>query len=793
MTAEPYVVRLDEVGLADLARVGGKNASLGEMIRYLSGEGIAVPGGFATTAAAYRHFLETNRITDLVADQVGRLARGAPIPEVGAAVRGLVLAGDFPDDLRTAVLDAYADLAAAGRDHRSGVAVRSSATAEDLPGASFAGQQDSFLNVVGGEALLEACKRCYASLFTDRAIGYRRDQGFDHLSIALSVGVQPMVRADLACAGVAFTVDTETGFPHSAVVSAAFGLGEGIVSGAVDPDQYTVFKPALDTPDLVPVISRSLGDKAQRTVYAEDGQGVRAVPTSPGERSAWALGTDEVLTLARWAVAIEDHYGTPMDIEWAKDGPDGGLFVVQARPETVHSHRSTASIRQYRLTEAGEPLVTGQAVGDAIGAGPACVLRGPEDIPRFRPGSVLVTAVTAPDWEPVMKQAAAIVTDHGGRTSHAAIVSRELGLPAVVGTGGATRLIRPGQDLTVSCAQGGVGRVYPGLLEYESREVDMDAIPATRTAVRLNLADPDAALRWWRLPADGAGLVRTEFVVGTLIGVHPMALLHPEGLDAADRERVAEAASGYADGPEFFVDRLAQGIAVIAASRWPSPVLVRMSDFKSNEYARLLGGGPFEPREENPMIGWRGASRYHSPGYREAFALECRAITRVRTVMGLGNVEVMIPFCRTPAEADLVLSAMGESGLRRGDGGLRVHVMAEIPANVILAAEFAERFDGFSIGSNDLTQLTLGVDRDSALLADVFDERDPAVVRSIERLITDAHAAGRPVGLCGQRPGDDPAYAGLLVEAGIDSVSVAPDGFLAVKENVAAAERRRNP
>ncbi|WP_047869262.1 phosphoenolpyruvate synthase [Nocardiopsis sp. RV163] len=790
MTAGDYVVRLDEVGLSDLARVGGKNASLGEMIRCLSGEGIAVPGGFATTAAAYRRFLGANRITDRIAGHLGRLDRGAPVAEVGAAVRRLILDGDFPGDLRAAILDSYAGLAGPGGDERPSTAVRSSATAEDLPGASFAGQQDSFLNVVGDRALLEACKRCYASLFNDRAIGYRRDRGFDHLSIALSVGVQPMVRADLACAGVAFTVDTETGFPHNVAISAAYGLGEGVVSGAVDPDQYTVFKPALGTPGTVPLISRSLGGKEQRTVYADSGQGVRAVPTRPEERRAWALGTDEVLTLARWAVAIEDHYGTHMDIEWAKDGLDGRLLVVQARPETVHSQRSAAAVRRYRLTGAGRPLVTGQAVGEAVAAGPACVLRGPEDIGLFRPGSVLVTAVTAPDWEPVMRRAAAIVTDHGGRTSHAAIVSRELGLPAVVGTGEATRLVRSGRELTVSCAEGATGRVYPGLLEYESREVDMDAIPATRTAVRLNLADPDAALRWWRLPADGAGLVRIEFVVSTLIRVHPMALLHPERLDAADRTRVASAFSGYPDGPAFFVDRLAQSIALIAASRWPDPVLVRTSDFKSNEYARLLGGRPFEPHEENPMIGWRGASRYHGPGYGEAFALECRAIARVRTLMGLGNVEVMIPFCRTLTEADLVLSTMADAGLRRGDDGLRVHVMAEIPANVVLATEFADRFDGFSVGSNDLTQLTLGVDRDSDLLADVFDERDPAVVRSIERLIADAHAAGRTVGVCGQRPGDDPEYAGLLVEAGIDSVSVAPDSFPGVKENIASAERR---
>ncbi|MEW1905816.1 phosphoenolpyruvate synthase [Streptomyces sp. NPDC086147] len=783
-----HVVPFTELGRRDVGRVGGKNASLGELTNRLADAGVRVPPGFATTAEAYGELLDTDGLRDLVEWQIDRLHEGARLDEVGAAVRSLFLARPLPAPVRDAVLAAYEQLAEdTGRDVPE-VAVRSSATAEDLPEASFAGQQETYLNVRGPDALLEACARCYASLFTDRAIDYRERMGFDHLAVALSVGVQIMVRSDLAGAGVVFTLDPESGFPDVIVVSAAWGLGETVVSGRVDPDEYTVFKPSTKDPALDPVIDVRTGSKRLKTVYAEAGL-TRTVDTPADERDRRVLDDTEVRALARWAARIEEHYGCPMDVEWAKDGLTGELWIVQARPETVQSRRRATTLTRRGLTVTpGEPLVEGIAVGEAIGQGPVVALDAPVDLDRFPRGGVLVTGVTDPDWEPVMKRAAAIVTDHGGRTSHAAIVSRELGVPAVVGTGDGTRILRDGRPVTVSCAEGASGRVYEGLLPYEETLTDLADLPATHTRVMLNLADPSAAFRWWRLPADGVGLARLEFVVAHQVKAHPMALLHPERLDPEDRYVIERLTEGHLDRGEYFVDRLAHGIARIAASRWPAPVVVRTSDFKTNEYAKLLGGRPFEPDEANPMIGWRGASRYYSEGYHEGFALECRALRRVRDTMGLTNVVVMIPFCRTLDEADRVLAVMAEEGLVRGENGLRVYVMAEIPANVVLAEEFAERFDGFSIGSNDLTQLTLGVDRDSEALAHVFDESDPAVVRSIRLLASRAHAAGRPVGLCGQRPSDDPAFTATLVEAGLDSISVAPDSFAAVKRHVARAE-----
>ncbi|WP_086830420.1 phosphoenolpyruvate synthase, partial [Streptomyces sp. NRRL B-24572] len=727
-------------------------------------------------------------LRDAVEEQIGRLHQGAPLDEVGAAIRSLFLAQQLPAPLRDALLGAYERLAEESGRETPEVAVRSSATAEDLPEASFAGQQETYLNVRGPEALLDACRRCYASLFTDRAIDYRERMGFDHLAVALSVGVQLMVRSDLAGAGVAFTLDPESGFPEVIVVSAAWGLGETVVSGRVDPDEYTVFKPGMKDPSLNPVIDVRIGTKRLKTVYADTGL-TRTVDTPDTERNRRVLADAEIRELAGWAAAVEEHYGCPMDIEWAKDGLTGELWIVQARPETVQSRRRSTTLRRCRLTVApGEPLVEGIAVGEAIGQGLVVALDAPVDLDRFPEGGVLVTRVTDPDWEPVMKRASAIVTDHGGRTSHAAIVSRELGVPAVVGTGNGTRVLEEGRQVTVSCAEGERGRVHDGLLAYEEILTDLAELPATRTRVMLNLADPSAAFRWWRLPADGVGLARLEFIVAHQVKVHPMALLHPERLDPHDRQVIDRLTEGYLDRGQYFVERLANGIARIAASRWPTPVVVRTSDFKTNEYAKLLGGRPFEPDEANPMIGWRGASRYYSDGYREGFALECRALRRVREGMGLTNVVVMIPFCRTLGEADRVLGVMAQEGLVRGENGLRVYVMAEIPANIILAQDFAERFDGFSIGSNDLTQLTLGVDRDSEALAHVFDERDPAVVRSVQTLAARAHAAGRPVGLCGQRPSDDPAFTAILVDAGLDSISVAPDSFAAVKRHVARAE-----
>ncbi|MFH8387226.1 phosphoenolpyruvate synthase [Kitasatospora sp. NPDC018058] len=788
MPATRRVIRFSDLGRADVGLVGGKNASLGEMIVNLGPAGVRVPDGFASTADAYREFLDTGGLRQRIIDQIDLLNGGAPLDEVGATIRAAMVGTPLPPALEEELAEAYARLGREVGREDPDVAVRSSATAEDLPEASFAGQQDTYLNVRGREALLDACRRCYASLFTDRAIDYRERMGFDQLAVALSVGVQLMVRSDLAGAGVMFTLDTESGFPDAVVVSASWGLGETVVSGQVDPDEYLVFKPLLENPGLDPVIHAEIGAKRRKAVYADQGL-TRTEDTSAEERVRRVLDAAEVRLLARWGVVIERHYGCPMDIEWAKDGRTGEIFIVQARPETVVSRRRATMLHRFRLTGSGESLVDGIAVGEAIGTGAVRALTTPVELERFPAGAVLVTGITDPDWEPIMKRATAIVTDHGGRTSHAAIVSRELGVPAIVGTGHATELLHDGQEVTVCCAEGEDGHVYAGRLDYEQSEIDLAGLPKTRTRVMLNLADPAAAFRWWQLPADGVGLARMEFIVAHQVKAHPMALIHPERLDPEARRQIDILTDGYQDRTRYFTDRLAQGIARIAASRWPDPVIVRTSDFKTNEYAKLVGGRPFEPLEANPMIGWRGASRYYSEGYREGFALECRALRRVRDEMGLTNVVVMIPFCRTTGEADRVLAVMADEGLPRGGNGLKVYVMAEIPANVILAAEFAERFDGFSIGSNDLTQLTLGVDRDSDALAHLFDETDPAVTRSIETLIATAHAAGRPVGLCGQRPSDDPAFTRFLVTAGIDSISVAPDSFVAVKEHVAAAER----
>jgi pyruvate,water dikinase len=674
------------------------------------------------------------------------------------------------------------------------VAVRSSATAEDLPEASFAGQQETFLHITGEAALLDASKRCYASLFTDRAISYRQDHDFDHLKVALAIGVQEMVRSDQAGAGVMFSIDTDSGFPHVVLINASWGLGESVVAGTVDPDEYLVFKSLLESETLTPVISKKVGAKRSMMVYNESGiDPTKIVETTEQERLAFVLDDREILQLAKWATVIEDHYGGPTDMEWAKDGQSGELYIVQARPETVQARKDTSAMRSYRLSQQGTRLTSGLAIGEAIASGKVCNLRSAEEIDRFEDGAVLVTGITDPDWEPIMRRAAAIVTDHGGRTSHAAIVSRELGVAGVVGTGDATSILSDGQEVTVSCAEGEQGVIYEGILAYEEREIDLADIPATTTEVMLNLADPSAAFRWWRLPADGVGLARMEFVINNQIQIHPMALIRFDDLEDTDaRHRIVEMTRGYDDKSEFFVERLAYGIARIAAAWWPKPVIVRMSDLKTNEYAKLIGGMAFEPGEENPMLGWRGASRYYSEGYREGFGLECQAVRRVRDDIGLTNTVVMIPFCRTPEEADRVLEVMADHGLFRGRNDLQVYVMAEIPSNILLVEDFADRFDGFSIGSNDLTQLILGVDRDSERLAPLFDESDPAVTKSVESLIDSAHGKHRKVGLCGQRPSDDPDFARFLVSAGIDSISVTPDSFLQVKNNVAAAERRRD-
>lgn len=786
------MVPLTEVGLGMVGQVGGKNASLGEMITALAAAGVAVPGGFATTAAAYWSFLEANDLAERISAKLDELQRGSlALAAAGRAIRDMILRAEIPAPIADALRRAYRNLA---NDHGRkvpDVAVRSSATAEDLPEASFAGQQESFLNVRGEAALIDACRRCFASLFTDRAIAYRQTHGFDHMSVALSVGVQKMVRADKAGAGVMFSIDTETGFPSAVLINAAWGLGETVVQGTVDPDEFVVFKPLLGDKDLAPIIEKNLGSKETKLVYGRGArQATRLSPTSKKARRSYVLDDAEILQLARWAVAIEAHYGRPMDIEWAKDGETGALFVVQARPETVQTRREAGHLKSYTLRRKGRRLVTGLSIGDAIATGPVCRLRGPAEIDSFPDHAILVTDTTDPDWVPIMKRAAAIVTDHGGRTSHAAIVCRELGLPGVVGAGDATRVLRTGQAVTVSCAEGEQGFVYEGIADVRVSETTISDIPTTRTKVMLNMANPAAAARWWRLPADGVGLARMEFIINNHIKIHPMALAQWDSLrDRAARAQIAELTDGFSDKAAFFVDRLASGIAQIAAPHYPNPVIVRMSDFKTNEYAKLVGGAGFEPREENPMLGWRGASRYYSPGYRDGFALECQAIRKVREVIGLTNVVVMIPFCRTLDEADQVLEVMAAQGLRRGENGLEVYVMCEVPSNVILADAFAERFDGFSIGSNDLTQLTLGVDRDSEALSDLFDESNEAVTTLIRQVIAAAHRHDCKVGLCGQAPSNRPAFAALLVSAGIDSISVTPDSFMAVKQHVAAAER----
>ena len=788
MTEETLTRRFDELGRDDVASVGGKNASLGEMIRSLGDRGVPVPPGFATTSAAFRAHLEQDGLAGRIAALLDDASAGGRAESAGSDIREAILATPLPDAVRDAIREAYRALCEREGIDALAVAVRSSATAEDLPEASFAGQQESFLNVRGEDELLNACHRCFASLYTDRAISYREHHGFEHDAVALSVGVQRMVRSDEASAGVLFTLDTETGFPRVAVINAAWGLGESVVKGDVDPDRFTVFKPLLGRDGIVPILDARPGEKEEKVVLGDDGAGTETVETTEEERSALSLSTEEVLTLARWGTVIEEHYGCPMDIEWAKDGPTGQLFVVQARPETVWSRRP-ASVVSYRLEEDAEPLVTGHAVGNAIAAGRAVVILDPSEAGDFEDGAVLVAPRTDPDWGPFLRRAAAVVTDHGGTTSHAAIVCRELGVPAVVGTGRATKVIGSGAEVTVSCA-GDEGRVLPGILAFERTEESIENVPEIDVPIMMNVATPSVAFRSWALPTRGVGLARIEFLIGDVIGIHPMALLAPDRVTEDEALQIARLTEGWDDPSEYFVDRLARGIAKIAASVHPHPAVVRTSDFKTNEYAKLLGGSALEHDEENPMIGFRGASRYVSPEYRPAFELECRALRVAREEIGLDNIVPMIPFCRTLAEADQVLRIMAECGLERGRDGLQIYVMCEVPSNVVLAAEFAERFDGFSIGSNDLTQLTLGVDRDNAALSSVFDESNEAVTRLIESVIETAHREGRSVGFCGQAPSNDASYAEFLVRAGIDSISVDPDSVLDVIEHIASLDGR---
>jgi pyruvate,water dikinase len=798
---ESYTKRFRDIGIGDIATVGGKNASLGELVRELQPRGVRVPDGFAVTADAYRAFLSANGLEERIRGLLDELdTRDINVlRHCGARIRQLILAGTFPADVERAIVDAYEDLErAAATDEpkaRLDVAVRSSATAEDLPDASFAGQQETYLNVQGPAMLLDTCRRCFASLFTDRAISYRVDKGFDHLRIGLSVGVQRMVRSDLATSGVMFSIDTESGFAEAVLINAAYGLGENVVQGSVNPDEYYVFKPTLRR-GYKPIIRRTLGTKEFKLVYDVGGSKmVRNVPVPQEQRGRFALTDVEVLQLAEWAVRIEDHYSakrgrpTPMDMEWAKDGRTGELFIVQARPETVHSQKRRDVLEAYRLDERGEVLVTGRSVGEKVAVGPVRKIQCVSQLKDFQDGDVLVTDKTDPDWEPIMKRAAAIVTNRGGRTCHAAIVSRELGVPAIVGTERATELLSEGQEITVSCAEGDTGYVYHGRLPFSVDRTDLTGLVRPKTKIMVNVGNPDEAFALSFLPNDGVGLARMEFIIANNIRVHPMALVDFGKLaDPADKAEIERITAGYEDKPQFFVDRLAEGVAMLAAAFYPRDVIVRMSDFKTNEYANLVGGAAYEPKEENPMIGFRGASRYYNPRYRDGFALECRAMRKVRDEMGLTNLKLMIPFCRTVDEGRRVQEEMAKHGLERGRNGLELYVMCEIPSNVLSAAAFAEIFDGFSIGSNDLTQLILGVDRDSSIVAPIFDERNPAVMAAIATAIRTVKDAGRKIGICGQAPSDYPEFAEFLVRQGIDSISLNPDVVLKTTQNICRLE-----
>jgi pyruvate,water dikinase len=796
-----FILWLDEIGADEVDLVGGKNASLGEMYRNLTPLGIRVPPAFVVSTPAYQRFLQSNGLEELLHESLKRVASDdlQALREVAVQIRNRIIGAELPEDLQAGIAEGY-DKLCAMFGQVTDVAVRSSASAEDLPVASFAGQQDTFLNVRGTEAVVAAVKRCYASLYNERAISYRMDHGFEPASVLMSVGVQKMVRSDRGASGVMFTLETETGFPDVILINSVFGLGEMIVQGAVNPDEFVVFKPTLRL-GYEAIVSRRLGEKKLKMVYGihENEAATRVVRTSVAERNRFSLSDEEALRLARWALIIEEHYShrnrrwTPMDIEWAKDGLTGALYTLQARPETVQARKDPRMMETYRMKNTGKELARGLAIGAKIGSGQVNVLEEPGEITRFKRGQVLVTDMTDPDWEPIMKMASAIVTNRGGRTCHAAIVSRELGIPAVVGTGNGTDVIPAGSDATVACCFGETGIVFEGQLPFEREVTDLSALAMPKTRLMMNLGNPDLAFRLAGYPHQGVGLAREEFIIASSIGIHPMALLgFPEIQDPALKAEIEARTSGYADKKEFYVERLAQGIGRIAAAMYPRDVIVRFSDFKSNEYSNLLGGKLFEPSEENPMLGWRGASRYYAPGFEAAFGLECQAIRRVRSEMGLINLKLMVPFCRTPEEGRRVLDVMSRYGLKRGVEGLEVYVMAELPSNILLAEEFAEIFDGFSIGSNDLTQLTLGVDRDSYLVSHLYDERNAAVLEMIQRLIQVAKGKGKKVGICGQAPSDFPEFLERLVEWGIDSISLNPDTVLPALQRVVALEEARS-
>ena len=786
-----YVRFFNEFGIGDVPLVGGKNASLGEMYRKLGAEGVRVPNGFAITAGAYRYVLDEAGAWDALHEALDDLdpADVSGLARAGKQAREIVYGAGLPEDLRREILAGYRRLQEEYGEGLS-LAVRSSATAEDLPTASFAGQQETFLNIKGEESLLDACRRCFASLFTDRGIHYRIDQGFDQFRVSLSIGVMKMVRSDLASSGVIFTLDTESGFRDVVFITGSYGLGENIVQGAVEPDEFYVHKPTFAEGHRA-VLRRLLGDKAIKMVYVEGGtrHTTRNVPTAREDRERYCLTDAEVLELADYALKIERHYGRPMDIEWAKDGLDGKLYLVQARPETVASQRAVTTLDSYVLDGQGEVIAEGRSVGEKIATGTAHLIANLPQLAEFKPGEVLVADITTPDWEPVMKTAAAIVTNRGGRTCHAAIIARELGIPAVVGVGDASTRLTTGQKVTVSCAEGDTGRIYRGEVNFHVDHTEVGDVARPATKIMINLGNPDLAFKTSFLPNDGVGLARMEFIISESIKAHPLALLHPEKVaDPADRAVLARLTRGYPDGETFFVERLSEGIGTIAAAFWPKPVVVRMSDFKTNEYASLIGGAGFEPDEANPMLGFRGASRYAHPAYAEGFALECRAMRRVREDMGLTNVVLMLPFVRRVREAEQVLARMAELGLRRGEKGLEVYAMCEIPNNVILIDAFARLFDGFSIGSNDLTQLTLGVDRDSEIVAFDYDERDEGVKEMIRLAVEGCRRNGIHSGLCGQAPSDYPDMARYLVELGIDSMSLNPDTVLKATRQILELE-----
>ncbi len=772
---EPYVVKLEELGMDDVETVGGKNASLGEMISNLANLGVTVPGGFATTAAAYRKFLAADGVDQRIQDLLGDLDVDdiEALTDAGATIRGWILDTPLPEDFMQQVKAAWEELAG---DADIAVAVRSSATAEDLPDASFAGQQETFLNVRGFENMIEAMHKVFASLFNDRAIAYRVHHGFDHGDVALSAGVQLMVRSDVGSSGVIFTLDTETGFRDAVFITSSWGLGETVVQGAVNPDEFYVYKPALAAGHR-PILRKNLGSKAIKMVYSDDpqpGKTVETVEVDEADSLRFSITDEEIVELAKMAVTIEQHYGRPMDIEWGKDGEDGKLYILQARPETVQS-RSGTSVQRYTLKDTGNVIITGRSIGQKIGTGTAKVIRSVAEMNRVQAGDVLVSDMTDPDWEPVMKRASAIVTNRGGRTCHAAIIARELGIPAVVGCGDATETIKDGSDVTVSCAEGDEGFVYEGRLDFEETSIELDNLPDIPVKIMMNVGNPDRAFDFANIPNHGVGLARLEFIINRMIGVHPQALLEYDKLDSGTRAAVDDQMAGYPDPVEFFVDKLAEGVATIAAAFAPEPVIVRMSDFKSNEYANLIGGSKYEPDEENPMLGFRGAGRYVAESFRPCFELECKALRRVRNEMGLANVEIMIPFVRTVKQARDVVELMAANGLERGVDGLRLIMMSELPTNALLADQYLEYFDGMSIGSNDMTQLALGLDRDSALVAEYFDERDDAVKALLAMTISACKAQGKYVGICGQGPSDHADLARWLLEQGIESMSLNPD------------------